>query len=222
MELLAVRRARVLALFNVEELNPKGRPLAHDFMRAFVERYGFVRTPQTANEILDPEDKGIVFEGGRLGDVGIEKLTLFSWGVVVDTSASTEASEAVLQDMLDWGATTFDLSNRPSLITRRGYLSELVFTSDMSLLTISPKLQVIGDNVTKLVSGYIGVASQPYEIGALHWFFDSSQSKQLFTPFRIERLADTPFSEKKYYSGAPLKTKDHIGLLGEIEAVLTL
>src|SRR6266446_6394085 len=111
MEILAIRRARVIAFLNAEELNPKGRPIAHDFMKAFVERYAFVKSPQTAAEILDPEDKGVTFESGKLGDVSLDRLVLFNWGIVVDTSVSTEASEAILQDMLNWGAETFGLSN---------------------------------------------------------------------------------------------------------------
>lgn len=137
----------------------------------------------------------------------------------METSASTDASESILHDMLNWGAETFGLSNRPSLITRRNYVSELVFSSDMFLPVISPKLQTLGDKITTLVSGYLG-NSLPFETVGVSLAFDSTQSKQLFTPFQIQRLAETPFSEKKYYSGAPLKTSDHIQLLNDLEATL--
>ena len=119
MEVLAVRTARVVAYLNAEELNPQGRSLAHDFMRAFVERYAFVKQPTTPDEILDTQNKGITFEVGKLNDIAIQRLVLFDWGIVVETSSSTDDSEFVLNDMLDWGAKTFGLSNRPSLITRR-------------------------------------------------------------------------------------------------------
>src|SRR5215471_10424066 len=107
MELLAVRNARVIAYLNAEELNPKGLPIAHDFMNAFVERYAFVKRPTTADEILDTANKGIIFETGKLGNIGITKVILFDWGVVVETNASTESSEIVLRDMLTWGNETF-------------------------------------------------------------------------------------------------------------------
>src|SRR5258706_4817544 len=129
MELLAVRTARLVAYVNAEELNPLGRPLAHDFMTAFVERYNFVKQPTTADEILDTQNKGLIFELGKWNDVGIAKFVLFDWGIVVETNTSTEASESVLQDMLKWGAEKFKLSDRPSLITQRNYVSELVFSS---------------------------------------------------------------------------------------------
>jgi hypothetical protein len=219
MELLAVRTARLVAYLNAEELNPSGRPLAHDFMKAFVDRYSFVKQPTTADEILDTQNKGLIFELGKWNDVGIAKVVLFDWGIVVETNTSTDASESVLQDMLKWGAETFGLSDRPSLITRRNYVSELVFSSEMSLPTISPKLGSLGDKITNLVSGYLG-SSLPFETVGLTLAFDSTQSKQLFTPFQIMRLAETPFSLKKYYSGAPLKTADHVQLINDFEASL--
>ncbi len=150
MELLAVRTARLIAYLNAEELNPLGRPIAHDYMRAFVERYKFTKQPTTADEILDSKGEGITFEVGKFGDVGINKVSLFNWGVVVETSASTEASEAVLSDILSWGAETFQMSDRPSLITRRNFVSEIVFSSDMQLPTVSPKLKAVGDKITEL------------------------------------------------------------------------
>jgi len=89
----------------------------------------------------------------------------------------------------------------------------------MLLPTISPKLGSLGDKITSLVSGYLG-NSLPFETIGFTFAFDSTQSKQLFTPFQIMRLAETPFSLKKYYSSAPPKTADHIQLLSDFEASL--
>ena len=221
MELLAVRLARVIAFLRAEELNPEGRPIAHDFMKAFVERYSFLKSPQTADQIIDAEDKGVTFELGKLGDVGIDRVALFNWGVVVDTSASTDASEEILQDIQKWGAETYGLSNRPNLITRRAYVSEIVFSSEMFLSSINPYLQALGGTITKLVTGY-GNESLSYEVVGFGLAFDSTQTKQLFTPFRVERLVDASFADKKYYSGAPLRTSDHIGVINELESTLAL
>jgi hypothetical protein len=38
--------------------------------------------------------------------------------------------------------------------------------------------------------------------------------------FRIDRLANSPFEEKKYFSSAPVPTEDHIQLLEEFERAL--
>jgi len=216
MELLAVRTARLIAYLNAEELNPEGRPIAHDFFNAFTERYSFLKRPMTADEILDPQNKGITFETGKLGDVGIDRVTLFNWGVVIETSASTDASENVLQDILSWGIKTFGLSSRPTLITQRSYVSELVFSSNIWLPSLNPSLTALGTKITNLVAGYLG-ESLSYEVVGFGLAFDPTKTKQTFTPFRVERLADTSFASKKYYSGAPLKTSDHVELIRELE-----
>jgi hypothetical protein len=220
MELLATRLARVIAFLRAEELNPAGRPIAHDFMKKFVEHYSFIKFPQKADELLDSENKGVTFELGKFKDVAIDRLALFDWGMVVDTSASTEMSEEILEDMLAWGAKEYGLSNRPTLITRKAYVSELVFSSEMLLSSINPSLENVGRRIAGLVTGYGkgGFASAPYETLGFVLGFDVTQSKQqLFTPFRVERLADTAFQEKKYFSAAPLKTSDHVELISELE-----
>lgn len=218
MELLAVRLARVIAFLRAEELNPEGRPIAHDFLKKFVERYSFIKFPQTADEFLD-SNKGVIFELGKFRDISIDRLVLFDWGIAVDTSASTEASEAILQDMLSWGAETYKLSNRPALITHKAFVSELVFSSDLLLPSINPSLESLGRKITKLVTEYAAgeFESLPYHTLGFVLGFDASKTKQLFTPFRLERLADTPFEQKKYLSTAPLKTTDHQQLISEVE-----
>jgi hypothetical protein len=220
VQLVAVRTARVIAHLNAEELNPSGRPLAHDFMKAFVERYKFIKYPQTPDEITDTEQKGLVFELGKWNDVGIDKLVLLDWGIITDTRASTESSEKVLQDMLNWGAETFGLSNRPDLITRRQYVSEIIFTSDMTLSIANARLNNLGNRVTESIARHFG-QTLPYEINAIDFHFDTTQSKQFFAHLRIERFASAPFSDKKYYSGAPLPTEEHLRLIHDFEAALT-
>lgn len=219
MELLAVRLARVISFLRAEELNPEGRPIAHDFMKLFVERYGFIKFPQKADELLDTENKGVVFELGKFKDISIDRVALWDWGIVIDTSASTEACETILQDMLDWGHEKYGLSNRPTLITRRAYVSEVVFSSEMRLTSINQDLQSLGNRITKLVTAYQidGSESLPHEPTGCLLTFDSTKSKQLFTPFRMERLGETPFEQKKYYSTAPLRTPDHIQIINDFE-----
>ncbi len=202
---------------NAEELNPSGRPLVHDFLNAFVKRYSFLKYPQKPEDINDSQ--GVVFESGKWNDIGIEQLILFDWGVVVDTRTSTDASEALLQDVLKWGAENFGLSNRQDLIKRKTYVSELIFASTLSLPTINENLKVLASKVNESIGKHFHQKT-PYEFSGFSFHFDTSQSKQFFSPFRIERLEQTPFSDNKYYSGAPLQTAEHVELITELETLL--
>ncbi len=217
MEILAVKTARALAFLNADELNPAGLAIAHDFMKAFVERYSFLKYPQTIDDM--DESKGITFETGKWNGIGVGRLTLYSWGILVDTSASTDASEGMIQDVLGWGAEAFGLSNRPDLITRRGYLSELVFTSDLSFAAINPKIQALGSMVTDSISKHFRQRID-YEISGIALHYDVRHSRQFFAQVRVERLEDSPHPDKKFYSGAPIPTKEHIQFLKEFEAAL--
>jgi hypothetical protein len=219
VQVLAVRVARFIAYLNAEELNPEGKAIAHNYFNAFTERYNFLKRPMTAEEILDPQNKGITFEVGKSGDIGITKVVLFDTAVAIETSASTDASEEIFYDILAWSAETFGLSNRPDLVTRKSYVSELVFTSETPLPAINPGLQTLASRITELVGSYIG-HSEPFEVSGITISFDPTQSKQLWTPFQLYRLAETPFSQNKYYSGAPLKTTDHIQVIKDFEAAL--
>jgi hypothetical protein len=219
MEILAVRTARVLAFLNPEELNPQGRALVPDYIQGFIQRYGFVKFPQKPDEIIDAEDKGVAFEVGRWNDFAITRLVLFSWGVVIDTESSTDVTELVLKDMLDWGAENFGLSNSPDLITRMGYLSEIIFKSDMSLPSINPKVQALGKRVTDGINKSFH-QTLPYEISGITLHYDQRISRQFFAQVRIERFGDAPFSDNKYYSGAPMRTAEHVQLLEEFESAL--
>jgi hypothetical protein len=121
--------------------------------------------------------------------------------------------------MLNWGAETFGLSNRPDLITRRQYVSEIIFTSDMALSTANARLNHLGNGVTQSIAKHFN-QTLPYELNAIDFHFDTTQSKQFFAHFRIERFAGAPFSDKKYYSGAPLTTDEHVNLINDLEALL--
>src|SRR6266705_5638539 len=74
-----------------------------DLVKQVNERYSFIKAPQ--NEDLLPSDppKGSEFQHGKLSQSGrtviIDKLTVFSDAVVVDTSSSTDDSDLCLNDL---------------------------------------------------------------------------------------------------------------------------
>src|ERR1051326_123004 len=92
------------------------------------------------------------------------------------------------ETMPHWEA--FGMSNRPSLITRRNYVSELVVSSDLPFATISPILQPLSDTLTALVGNYLGKSS-PFETTGFSLAFDNALTKQLYTPFIFQRLIET-------------------------------
>ncbi len=67
MQLLTISLARLIALTDIYEWSPRNVIPLVEFSRAFIERYGFLKAPQTLEE-FDLE-KGVVFQSVRFGSV---------------------------------------------------------------------------------------------------------------------------------------------------------
>jgi hypothetical protein len=104
---------------------------------------------------------------------------------------------------------------------RKWYLSQLTFASDFLLNSLHPALKKLGDQITKAAAGQF---PQPtaYETTGVVLNLDEWNLRVPIGSFRIERLAGVPFSDKRYFSAAPLPTNEHIRLLREFEASLTI
>src|SRR5580704_16954500 len=105
MKISAILLARVLAFVESYDLNPRGKTHYPDLVGGIVEKFGFLKFP------VNPEDfdekKGVEFIGGKWGDVTIEKLVIYQNGLLVDTRVSTDESERILDEGLNWAALTF-------------------------------------------------------------------------------------------------------------------
>ena len=59
-----------------------------------------------------------------------------------------------------------------------------------------------------------------YEPTGIILNLDQSTTKLAPVFFTLERRAEVPFTDNKYFSSAPLSTQDHIGILQEVEKAL--
>jgi hypothetical protein len=206
--------ARFFALFETIELNPGGRLFMPDLTEKLAKECRFVKYPQKPEEFL--VDNGITFETGTFKGQNIDKLIIFPGGIVLDTRDNTDASERILIQLLEWGASEFGLAYRPEMLKRRVYVGSLIVSSEMPLLEINPVLRHISTVVTKEMEACLG-RPLPYEPTALTVGYDKIATT--FTPavFTLERREGLPFSDNKYFSHAPLRTQVHMQLLSDIE-----
>lgn len=218
MELSSILMARVYTLFQTDELNPRNHLSPFDLTKSLVERYGFIKYPQ---EIKDYDyDKGVEYLIGKYDDgTLIGRVAIFTNGIAVETGASTADSERILEGMLAWSAGALGVTYKPSMIKRRGYLSQVMFTTDISLDSLNPILRPIAERITKRVTEGLSV-TVPFETTGIVLGFDSLNTKYPIVPFEISRRVDVPFPDKRYFSQAPLPTEEHLQLLADFEAAL--
>jgi hypothetical protein len=216
MQLSAVLLARALAYIESFDLNPRGKVFYPDLVKGMVEKFGFLKFPEKAEDL--DETKGIDFIGGKWGNVTVEKLTIYQNGLLLDTRASTAESERIIEEGLAWASSTFGLIYEPKMIKRRGYLSNLCFYSACPfLLKSSLPVSKLTERVHNAV-GKITGDKTPWEPTILTIHSESIPRKPVGAPFTIQRRAETAFSENKYYSEAPLPTDEHVRLLEAFEA----
>jgi hypothetical protein len=215
MQLSAVLLARVILFIESFDLNPRGKAYYPDIVGGIVEKCGFLKFPQKIEDF--DESKGVEFAAGRWGHVTIETMKIFKDGLMIDTRASTGESERVLREALSWSASTFGLTFDPQMIKRKSYVSNLTFHTEVPILggsnsPVSRLAQRANDSIARITGD-----NTPWQPIILTLNSGQIPRKPTNAPFTIQRRAEIPFSENKYYSEAPFPTEVHIALLEQFE-----
>jgi hypothetical protein len=190
-----------------------------DIVQEVKAKYSFLTAPKDEDLVSDPP-KGAEFKHGKLQfrdrTIVIDRLTLFSEGIAVDTASSTDDCDLLLDNLVDWAR-----ANLPKAQVRgpRFYLSHLEMRMSGRLETYMTVFRPIGEKISAFLNGY-GIAVPRYEATALNLHFDQL-GKVSPQPgvFYIDHRQGVPFGENLWFSQAPLKTGDHITLLKELEKV---
>lgn len=218
MKLLSISLARSLWLFNLADLNPRGKNVGPPLFEYLLKKYRFAQAPKTKEELDDT--KGIVFLNGAFepeqGDPIQIALKIFNWGIAAETRSSTQDSDAFILEVLEWTTKHFSLPPYEAVLRSKAYLSEVYVHTERSLHVLNPKLEHITSRLNAEVKGHGDLSYQPAGI----MFWNDPSINQSF-PFRFERAEGVGFKENRYYSIAPLGTEAHLTLLDELEDLLS-
>jgi hypothetical protein len=216
MEVAAIHLARAMAFVEPIDLNPRGTVFYPDLVRALVARYSFQKFPQKAEDF--DETKGVTFAEGKFGNVVVEQLIIYAYGILVDTRVSTQESKRLLEEAIQWGSKELGLAYKP--VHRWQYASQLTFHSEIPLAASHSAFRALADGMSKGVSEIMGENIR-YELAVVSIDHDQLIRKHPLGRFSIQRRENAPFSENKYFSDAPLPTDMHIRLLERFEADLS-
>lgn len=210
MELVAIRKATVGYFMRFELLNPMRKAVDRTFIRRLIERYGFLKYPQTYADFNNTADGGVLFADGHLlNEVLVEEVRIFPNGIVVSTGESTDKAGLIFTDitglMLEVG-----LLYSPDLIQMVKYSSELVVRSKVDLVNVHA-------GITALTAQTFGGATGDAGFAAVSFYAEGDVSTN---PVKIERIVNPSVPRDEFWSQAPLPTFTHLAFLTEYEKVL--
>lgn len=212
MEILNVVTARSVWLFDLNEMNPRGKDFLGDLLDWLEERYNFKKVPKSTTDVDDA--KALVFAQGNFQVreeifVAVD-LRIFTDGLVANTWSSTHDTDAFLEDVLKSAASEFSLVYQPEIVRRKMYLSELNVKSSKEPVGVNPMLAQFANMIHERLPAKVKL---PYEFAGVAFFPIQGIAPVSISPFRLERKLNTAPEEHKYYTTAPLHTDDHLELL---------
>lgn len=214
MQLQAVITARLLGFVELATLNPEGKVFFPNIVSAIVERFSFQKYPTTPEQF--DESKGIEFLDGQWDGVNVSKLTIYNNGFLVDTQSSTDDSERILIESLDWAKKQLGITFEPKMIYRRRYLSDLVFSTDTPVIDGFEPVDKLRQNLSDAMEVVLDERFH-YAGIRLDIDFERFQRQAPIAPLTIQRRNDYAFSDNTYFSEAPLPTEVHWDLLEQYE-----
>ena len=217
MQLVSKEFSQVTFLAGIS--SPRGSLYLPEAVAALKERYGFVKTPETLEDLQTRE--GVTFSHAKFGDCVIEHLKIYNNGVLAQTKASVEDAEAFLNDLLQLGQEKFDLTISEFQPAQWAYDSHIVVHLEIDVEKHLNFMRGIGRRLGSILNSY-GTDTEAYVPTGVTLHADTLEYTGLKPPgFTLERKAGSPFSSNLYFSGAPLRTADHVSLLEEIEELLS-
>jgi hypothetical protein len=217
MKLVSVEVARAVWLFDLQELNPHGKVLT-PILKEIAARYKFAKFPNDVLDVVSDKDKSLLFEAGEFtkgheDPIFVVSLKIYDDGIVVETRSSTDDASMLADDLLTWAAKEFALVRPPKI--KKLFLSTIVVQTDKALGALSPAMEAFARKLSAIVKNADGEPIQ--------YSFDVAQFWPLMlgvpgssAGFRLERKVGTKPSDGKYFSEAPLQTREHEAALRDL------
>ncbi len=219
MKLVSVDQARTTWLFPVEEILPLAGANGPRIVAEITSRYNFSQPPLNPTR-EDIEKNGLKFAAGSvtLGKqrLNIPELIVFTDGIVA-SSTSTEGAEDFLSDL--YGFLRAEHGFREiSTRVKRVYVSTLVVEFRRSISSAVSGFEQLSKSIANALNEVDGT-NYPIELFRLDFALNKDPE---FRPpsiprFAIELRANSPFSQHRYYSTAPISTKIHLSVLEAFE-----
>jgi len=227
MRFINTEMGRVVRLFPVEEIRPPEGLHPPTAIRMLGEHYSFGYTPDLRRTWEEAQKDGLKFQLGKLvhgnRTINVNDFTLYNDGIVA-TAASTDDAELFLDDLLAWGKEVFGYRDINRATARTLYFSNVIVELESSPDSLLKNFTILSESLVKLLRTTYGL-DIPIQLSGVGLHFDRTLTVpawQTLTQFTLERRISQPYSKNRFYSDAPLKTKDHLAFLEIIESTLNM
>lgn len=154
-------------------------------------------------------------------DSGISEFSIYTDGVVVASRSNTEVLEGFLLDLLSWASNELGIVEVEMPNRARFYESNLVVHLKVDYKKLAPWAAPVAKRLSRHMQAY-DINTTDFGFGGLALAVDQTKKPGPYpSAFKLEPRTGLSFDANIFYSGAPLKTNDHLALLEDIEAQLS-
>jgi len=213
MKLLGIQHGQAIRFLDVERGNPQ-LVYGINVAKAFEQKYGFVEGPRTVKDF--DLTNGITFLHGIFqSQIVIDKVKVYSNGLIVETKEDTDFCVAFIMDVMEWAKNEIGIVLMPNKKSPDLYMSTLEVQMDADLAEPFSHFDKISELIENMLRSY-RMPLPKYKVSGFQFGDVESQN----TPFRFERRVGRAISANVYFSVAPLGTKDHTHLLETLERLI--
>lgn len=220
MNLVAYEFGQVLQLVRMDETRPHSGIYPPDLLSTIRERYKFVTAPSnfTAAGLIDGAkfETGVFQGGSRL--ISIKSLGVFNDGLLVGCW-NTDDADFITDEFMNWSIETFGL-RKPATRIPRKYSSQVVVDFDVSIDHLMTAFSALCRTYEAALQHDAGVKVDMHVQKLILSSDPIGGTPPNQTSFSIETRAGVPFSERRYFSVAPLTSAGHLKFLADLEGLL--
>ncbi len=97
-----------------------------------------------------------MFTDGKFSEGSLERVQIFTHGILLDTRIDTDVSDKLLHDTLTWARSELGLRYEENMIKRKAFVSQVTFESEMNFNKLNPVLGNISNLITSKLRGSMG------------------------------------------------------------------
>jgi len=208
-----------------DDVVPQRGVLQNDLVQYVGDMYGFSVRPIIPPNAPPQAFPILTFQQGRFlnkdGMFPVQQLIIYQNGDVV-SAIDTEIAEVILDDYISTLDNNFGYryANKPQ---KRYYLSTIVVEFERDIGRQIDGLRKIGEILTREIPR----EGRPFDTKRLLFGYGDAFNVVLSSPevieradFTIERRGGEPSERNRYFSSAPVRTRDHVRILELIEEAI--